>query len=49
MDVDREMGRYPIDHDAEPGRVGAVDETREVLGAAEAAGGREETHRLVPP
>ena len=47
--VGREMRRHPVEDDAEPGLMGAVDEAREAVRLAEARGRREEAGRLVAP
>ena len=44
-----EMGRHPVEEHAQAGGVALIDEEHEVLGCAEAAGGREETEHLVAP
>ena len=47
--VGREMRRHPVEDDAEPGAVGAVDEAGEARRIAEARGRREEAGRLIAP
>ena len=48
MGVDREMGGDPIENDAQPRQVGAVNEARKSLRRAEASGGRKQADRLIP-
>ena len=47
--VDGEMRRHPVEDDAEPRRMRAVDEAREPVGRAEAARRREQADRLIAP
>ena len=44
-----EMGRHPVEDHAQAGGMAPVDEVHEILGRAEAAGGREEAEHLVAP
>src|SRR6185437_1510327 len=47
--VGREVRRHPVEDDAEPRRMRAIDEAGERLGRAVAAGRREQAERLVAP
>jgi hypothetical protein len=46
-DVRRKMGRHPIDDDADPGPVTAIDQRGEFRRATVAACGREQAERLI--
>ena len=47
--IGREMRRHPVDDDAQPRRMRAVDETGEAGGVAEPLGRREQADRLIAP
>ncbi len=47
--VAREVGRHPVEQDADTSLVQHVDEDAEIVGRAEAAGGRVVAHGLVTP
>ena len=49
MDAGREVCRRPVEDDAEPGLMGAVDKADEAGGIAESPGRRQEPDRLIAP
>ena len=44
-----EMGRHPVDHNAQPGLVRTIDKTRKAFGVAKPCGRRVKTGGLVAP
>src|SRR5689334_15749745 len=48
-DISREVRRHPVEDDADPGAMAAVDKVSKILWCAIAAGWRKQAERLVAP